>query len=115
MQRKLTCIICPRGCELTANINGDEIEVSGQSCPRGKAYAVDECIHPMRTVTSTVRVSDKENTMVSVRTAAPIPKEKIFEVMEIIRGTEVKSPVKIGDVVVSDVFGTDIIITKDIL
>lgn len=115
MQRKLTCIICPRGCQLTVDIEGSDITVSGQSCPRGKTYAVNECTHPTRMVTSTVRVKDKQNTMVSVRTADPIPKDKIFKVMEIIRSTSVSTPVHIGDVIIPNVFGTDIIATKEIL
>lgn len=114
MQRKLTCIICPRGCQLTVDIEDSEITVNGQSCPRGKTYAINECTHPMRTVTSTVRVENKQNTMVSVRTADPIPKDKIFEAMEIIRSTTVSTPVHIGDVIIPNVFGTDIIATKEI-
>ena len=53
--------------------------------------------------------------MVSVKTAGPVPKENIFEIMEIIRKTSVKAPVKIGDVLLTDIYGTDIIITKDII
>ena len=30
MKRELTCIICPRGCSLTVDINGDDITVSEQ-------------------------------------------------------------------------------------
>ena len=29
MKRELTCIICPRGCGLTVDINGDNVSVSG--------------------------------------------------------------------------------------
>ncbi len=115
MQKKLTCIICPRGCSLSVSINGEEILVEGQSCPRGKTYAEDECTHPTRTVTSTVRVKNKPNTMVSVRTSLPIPKEKIFDAMEIIRKSEATAPIHIGDVLIPDVFGADIIATKEIL
>ena len=35
--------------------------------------------------------------------------------MEIIRKTSVKAPVKIGDIILTNIFGTDIIITKDIV
>lgn len=115
MQKSLTCIICPRGCSLEVTINGDEILVEGQSCPRGKTYAIDECTHPMRTVTSSIRVKNRPNTMVSVRTSAPIPKDKIFEVMESIRKAEAITPIHIGDVLLSNVFDADIIATKEIL
>ena len=56
------------------------LQVVGNSCPKGQEYAVNECTNPVRTVTSTVRVSNREDTMVSVKTAAPVPKEKMMEV-----------------------------------
>lgn len=114
MNRELTCIICPRGCSLSVTIDGEAVTVSGNSCPKGEKYGIEECTHPTRTVTSIVRVENRENTMVSVKTAAPVPKEKIFDVMEMIRKTTVKAPVKIGDVILTDVFGTEIIAAKDI-
>ena len=53
--------------------------------------------------------------MVSVKTASPVPKENISDVMELIKKTSVKAPVKIGDVLLIDIYGTDIIATKDIV
>ena len=52
--------------------------------------------------------------MVSVKTALPIPKEKIFDVMKQIRAAKVDAPVNAGDVIIPRVFGTDIIATKSI-
>ena len=115
MKRELTCIICPRGCSLTVNMDGAKTCVSGNGCPKGEKYGIEECIHPTRTVTSIVRVENRENTMVSVKTASPVPKEKIFEIMEIIKKTSVKAPVKIGDIILTNIYGTDIIATKDII
>lgn len=114
MTRDMTCIICPRGCALKVEINGDNIIVTGNSCPKGRRYAIDECTNPMRTVTSSVRVENREDTMVSVKTASPVPKDKIFEVMSLIRAKSVCAPVKIGDIIIKDVFGTSIVATKDI-
>ena len=91
------------------------LQVVGNSCPKGQEYAINECTNPVRTVTSTVRVSNREDTMVSVKTAAPVPKEKMMEVMAQLRSITVSAPVKIGDVVLTDVFGTNVIITKDII
>ena len=115
MKRELTCIICPRGCSLSVNIEGAKTCVSGNSCPKGEKYGIEECIHPTRTVTSIVRVENRENTMVSVKTASPVPKENIFDVMELIKKTSVKAPVKIGDIILTNIYGTDIIATKDII
>ena len=90
------------------------LQVSGNTCPKGLEYAINECTNPVRTVTSTIRVSDRKDTMVSVKTASPVPKEKMMEVMAALRSITVSAPVKIGDVVLSGVFGTDIIVTKEI-
>ncbi len=114
MKRELTCIICPRGCALQVEINGEEVKVEGNACPKGAVYGHDECLHPTRTVTSIVRVANREDTMVSVKTEAPIPKEHIFDLMQIIRQTTVQAPIAIGDVVCDDVYGTKVIATKSI-
>ena len=115
MRRDMTCIICPRGCALKVEIEGDNITVTGNSCPKGRQYAIDECTNPTRTVTSSVRVENREDTMVSVKTASPVPKDKIFEVMRLIRAKSVCAPVKIGDIIIKDVFGTSIVATKNII
>ena len=114
MTRDMTCIICPRGCALKVEINGDNLTVTGNSCPKGKQYAIDECTNPTRTVTSSVRVENREDTMVSVKTASPVPKDKIFEVMRLIRAKSVCAPVGIGDIKIKEVFGTNIVATKNI-
>lgn len=114
MRRELTCIVCPRGCSLQVELSGDNTKVIGNACPKGKKYAVAECLHPARIITSVVRVKNRVDTMVSVKTESPIPKENIFELMEIIRKKEVFAPVKIGDVIESSVFGTEIVATKEI-
>ena len=114
MKRNLICIICPRGCSMTVEGEKDNLTVTGNACPKGKQYAIDECTHPVRTVTSIVRVANRVDTMVSVKTAAPIPKEKIFEVMELIRAAKVQAPITSGTVILEGVFGTEVIATKNI-
>ena len=61
--KELICIICPRGCHLTVD---DELNVSGNTCPRGAVYAKQELTHPTRTLTSTVRVVSKTEAMLPV-------------------------------------------------
>lgn len=115
MNRNLTCIICPRGCPLTVSGEPGNLHVTGNSCPKGEKYAINECTHPQRTVTSVVHVSNRPDTMVSVKTAAPVPKEHIFDVMTTVRQLSVNAPVHIGDVLCRDIYGTDIVATKNIL
>ena len=112
--RNITCIICPRGCGLTVEETADGLKVLGNVCPRGEKYAIEECTHPVRTVTSFIRVDNREDTMVSVKTSAPIPKESMFEAMKMIRSAKAAAPIAIGDVLIADVFGADVIATKSI-
>ena len=114
MERNLTCILCPRGCTLTVTLEGDNVFVVGNACPRGRYYGEEEVVSPKRTVTSIVRVSNREDTMVSVKTDKPVSKSDIFTVMQAIRGATVNAPVSVGDVILKDVCGSDIIATKRI-
>ena len=67
--RELTCIGCPMGCQLRATLeDGVVTAVTGNTCPRGDAYARKECVHPERTVTGTVRVLGGLLPVVPVRT-----------------------------------------------
>ena len=111
--KELICITCPRGCRLSVD---DELNVTGNFCPRGAAYAKAELIHPVRMVTSSVNVVSEVEARLPVKTKEPIPKELIFKVMEEISKTIVHAPIYIGDVVIKDVLGTgvDIIATKNI-
>ena len=115
MKKQITCIVCPRGCTMTAEMDGEHISVTGNSCPRGEKHAIAECTHPVRTLTSSVHVSNRQGIMVSVKSAEPIPKEKMFEIMERIRSARAEAPVKVGDVIIPNVYGTNIVATKEIL
>jgi CxxC motif-containing protein len=108
--RNLTCIVCPRGCQMTVEI-GDEISVSGNLCPRGKVYAKNECIDPHRTVTSTVRTND--GGVVAVKTEGTIKKAHIIECMKLINSAVATLPVRVGDVIIADAFGTRIVATQN--
>lgn len=114
MIRNITCIICPRGCAMTAEITDQGVNVTGHTCDRGKEYAVAECTNPVRTVTATVRVANRSDTMVSVKTAAPVPKDRMTDVMTALRRITVHAPISIGDVILPDIFGSEIIATKQI-
>jgi CxxC motif-containing protein len=112
MKRELTCIACPLGCSLTVTLEGKTvISVEGNTCPRGKDYAINECTAPVRTVTSTVMCENGD--LVSVKTKKPIPKDKIFEAMSIINKTVASLPISVGDIIIEDLFGSPLVATQD--
>ena len=61
-----------------------------------------------------MRVSNRKDTMVSVKTEKNIDKDKMFKTMEYVRNTRVCAPVKIGEVIIKNIFGTNIIATENI-
>lgn len=111
--KELTCIVCPRGCRLKVD---DNMVVTGNSCPRGEKYAINELTNPTRTITSSIRVNNRPYTLVSVKTDKPVPKDKMFDVMKEIDKLSIDAPTRIGQVVLTNVLGTDanVVITKDI-
>lgn len=57
MTKELVCIVCPRSCRMTITSEGDELVVTGNTCKRGKEFAINEMTDPRRTVCTTVRTS----------------------------------------------------------
>ena len=113
MKKDMTCIICPVGCSLVCEIEeGKFISVSGNTCKRGAEYAETECTNPKRTVTTTVLCENKK--VLPVKTDKPIPKDKVMECMKIINSVTATLPISAGDVIIEDIFGSNIIATKDL-
>ena len=112
--RNLICIGCSLGCPVTVTMDGDNIAVTGNTCPRGEDYAKKEVLSPTRIVTSSIRVNDGEIARVSVKTKSDIPKSKIFDVMKEIQAVRAEAPVALGQVLIEDCAGTgvEIIATK---
>lgn len=103
----LICITCPKGCHLTVDEEND-YAVTGNSCPRGAEYARNELLHPVRMITSTVRVQGAAIPRLPVKTDKPLPKEKMFDCMQLINTLNVKAPVKVGQVLAANILDTDV-------
>lgn len=116
--RELTCIRCPLGCQITVTLDGGRIlNVEGNSCPRGEQYARKEVTDPTRTVTTTVPVTGGGSVRrVPVKTAADIPKGRMFDCMRALVRVSAAAPVSIGDVVLPNACGTgvDVVATADV-
>ncbi len=106
--KKITCIMCPRGCKVKVTLEDDEIKkVTGYACPNGEEYAIEEVKSPSRTVMSVVECEKGKLPTVSVKTDKPVPKEKIQDVMDELSDVNVCSPINIGDTIIENVAGTD--------
>jgi len=119
-ERVVTCILCPNGCDLEVHWDGepakDRVEVSGNLCPKGIRYALDELTHPERTLTTSVRVRCGTQRLTSVKTAAPVPRDALASVRAALVPIVLEAPVSTGQVVAENVAGTgiDVIVTRPV-
>ncbi len=117
MKKALICIVCPNGCRLSAELLDDgSVAVTGNTCPRGKTFALAELTRPMRSLTTTVRTCYPQMPVLPVRTGGEIPKEAIPQCMAILSGIVLDRKIRCGDIVLSNIAGTgcDVIATLDL-
>ena len=114
-QQMITCINCPMGCRMTVTLNdaGEVLRVEGSTCARGDRYARQESVLPLRMITAVVPVRGSAVPL-SVKTASPVPKKQIPEIMDALRALELSAPIAAGEAVLRNVCGTgvDVIATR---
>lgn len=103
----IICITCPKGCHLSVDEQND-YAVTGNSCPRGAEYGRNELLHPVRVVTSTVRIEGAAIPRLPVKTDRPLPKEKMFDCMALLNGITAHAPVAVGQILAANILGTDV-------
>ena len=111
--KELICIMCPKGCHLSVD---DDLNVTGNTCPRGVTYGKQEMTDPRRYLTSTVKIKSSSYRRLPVISSGDLPKDKVSEVIRYLDNVEVTAPIKVKDVVVKDVLGlgVDILATRTI-
>ena len=112
--KKLYCITCPVGCQLTIIGSGFDMIVEGNKCDRGRIFAEHEMDNPSRTLTTTVRTRFPGVPVISVRTAGEIPRNKLMEAMKELSEVMVDTELNCGDTVLENVAetGVSVIITS---
>lgn len=110
----LICIVCPKGCHLHIDEN-DDYKVTGNGCLRGEEYGKKELTSPTRVIPSTVKIKGGIHKRLPVKTDKPISKSLIFEAVKLLNDIEIISPIKTGDIVLSNILGTDVnfVATRD--
>lgn len=119
-KKKIVCTNCPLGCKINViYADADEteiVEVKGNRCKRGLEFVKQEITDPLRVVVTSVKVEDGEIPMASVRSDKPVPLRLMQDIMNILKQTKVKAPVKRGDIVIQNILdtGSDIIATRSV-
>ncbi len=114
MKKEMICIVCPVGCHVS--IDTKTHEVQNNKCKRGERYAKKELLNPTRMLTTTVNIDSIHQRRLPVKTTDAIPKEKLFDLMDLLESVEIKIPVNLGDVILSNVFdtGVDVVATMSL-
>jgi CxxC motif-containing protein len=118
---EFVCVMCPNGCQIDAEYEAyfppRLVAFRGNTCPKGAEWIKQEIESPMRTIATSVPVKGGDFISASVRTNRPIPKDKIFPVMDEIRalGT-LPAPLHIGQALLKDPAGTDtdVVVTRGV-
>lgn len=117
MKKEIICTVCPRGCHIQVEGEGENVlSVQNYGCKRGLEYASAEFAYPVRILTTTVRLAGVTNDLLPVRSSKPLPKEKLFDCMDVIRSAQAQLPVARYDIIIPNICGTgvDIVATKDV-
>jgi len=113
MDKDLVCIVCPVGCRLKVTGDIDNLRVEGSGCSKGDGYAHDEITNPVRMVCTTVKINGGIHGVIPVKTDRPISDRYKFEVVKAVNDIVLTSPVKMGDVILRDLFGTGVNIVAE--
>jgi len=106
MNREIICIMCPLGCRIKVQVEGEEVkQVEGEGCKKGVKYAQQEVTFPGRILTTTVTTDNPEMPLLPVRSNKALPKEKLIECMKQISKHSVTGSVKLGQTVIKNILG----------
>jgi CxxC motif-containing protein len=109
-ETELICIMCPLACRVTVTIDdeGNVTGVTNNLCKEGEKYAIAEYKFPGRVLTTTLLTTGASQPLLPARSSKPIPKTRLVDAMYSLSKIRVKPPVKMAQVVASDVAGTGV-------
>jgi len=132
MDDRLTCLLCPVGCELEVQREGEALNVRGSQCDKGVGFAQDEVLHPKRNLATSIPARTEAGAtgtlparteagaagtfpargtaarMISVRLSDRVPRDAIFPILAEIAKLRPPLPVRRGQVLIADVLGTGV-------
>ncbi len=79
----VTCSVCPNGCQVKWDKDNDSF--NGNQCSRGEVFARGEMTNPVRYVTTTIRVNNKEKPLMPIRSSDPVPKNEVMSFVRRLR------------------------------
>ena len=117
MKRKFVCIVCPNSCHVEVEYEGRGVkELHGVECQKGREFVMNEIQNPLRTLTGSVKVTNGEFPLVSVKTTEPVPKTFLLELGRLTHQIEVEAPVEIGQLLADNLLdeGIQLVATRKV-
>ncbi|MDD5675522.1 MAG: DUF1667 domain-containing protein [Chitinivibrionales bacterium] len=102
------CIVCPTGCRLSVEPGAKGLAVTGNKCPRGEKYGLQEAVDPRRVVTAVIRTPSPDWPCVPVKTTGAIPKKMIDGLLKQLYALTAPLPLNRGAVILKNVYDTGI-------
>jgi len=114
-KKNVICILCPVGCNIKIKKN-KKLVIKGAKCIKGIEYSKHEILNPKRILTTSILVKNGILPLISVKTSKPVPKDKIFKILKIIKKKSVNAPIYIGDIIIENILdtGSNIVSTKTV-
>ena len=56
MSEKILCVVCPLGCKLLVNTEGESVSVEGNKCSKGIDFAYSEIVEPKRNLATSIPI-----------------------------------------------------------
>lgn len=109
MNSTIVCIVCPVSCPVDVKWTQEDgvLGIQNHLCRLARDYVESEIFDPRRLLTTSIPVDGGDWPLVSVKTVPPVPKDRMLEAMDEITGVRVKAPIKVGDVLIRNLLGTD--------
>ncbi len=106
MPEEVTCIMCPLGCSVEVQIDGQEVSVTkGCRCKEGMKFVKMEAIFQGRILTTTMKTDIPEIPLLPVRSNKEIPKDKLMDCMDEISRQKVSGALNVGQPVIKNILG----------
>lgn len=116
--RNMVCIMCPASCHLEVRQGNtkEEYIISGNNCPGGKNYAVNEMCDPRRIVTAVVSSNSKKIPCIPVKTDKALPVRLIDSLLQELYKMQISVPVRRGDILIQNYKGSgvSVVITRSV-
>lgn len=106
--KEVVCVVCPRGCRIQVEVKEQDYFMTQNGCNRGPIYVRQELTDPRRSLTTTIQVHGGVEHRLPVVTNQDIPRDIVFDALELLSTVVVEAPIIVGDIIIDNILGTNV-------